>query len=54
MCASCGCDIPDEKHGDERNITWNEVVEAAKANDMSPEQVAASIHEMSRKQASKT
>lgn len=34
MCLNCGCNEPDERHGDERNIIMQDLVEAAKANDM--------------------
>ena len=41
MCANCGCGVAEDKHGDERNITWSEIEAAADANGMSPEQVVA-------------
>lgn len=45
MCASCGCGAADDRHGDDRNITWSQVVEAAEAGDLSPGQVAQNIRE---------
>lgn len=33
MCANCGCGVPEDKHGDDRNIAWSEIVAAAEAND---------------------
>jgi hypothetical protein len=52
MCANCGCGIPEDKHGDDRNINWSEIVASAEANDISPEQAVQNIQEMSSKQAS--
>jgi hypothetical protein len=52
MCANCGCGIPEDKHGDERNINWSDIEAAAKANDMSPEQAIKNMQEMSKQQGS--
>jgi hypothetical protein len=46
MCANCGCGIPEDKHGDERNINWSEIVASAEANDISPQQAAQNIQDM--------
>jgi hypothetical protein len=32
MCLNCGCNEPDKRHSDERNITMRDLVNAAKAN----------------------
>jgi hypothetical protein len=50
MCASCGCGKPEDKHGDERNITWSEVTAAAAANQQSPQQAIQNMQEMARSQ----
>ncbi|HEX2259007.1 MAG TPA: hypothetical protein VHJ40_04615 [Actinomycetota bacterium] len=50
MCANCGCGIPEDKHGDDRNINWSEIVASAEANELSPGQAVANIVEMARKQ----
>jgi hypothetical protein len=50
MCSNCGCGIPEDKHGDERNINWSDLVAAAEANDMSPEQAIKNMQEMAQKQ----
>lgn len=34
MCLSCGCNEPDEGHGDERNITTSSLEAAAKAGEV--------------------
>jgi hypothetical protein len=48
MCANCGCGIPEDKHDDERNINWSEIVASAEANDISPGQAVSNIVEMAR------
>lgn len=50
MCANCGCGIPEDKHSDERNINWSEIVASAEANEISPGQAVANIVEMARQQ----
>lgn len=52
MCANCGCGIPEEKHDDDRNILWSEVVAAAEANDHSPEETIANMQKMAEKEGS--
>lgn len=32
MCLDCGCMMPDERHGDERHLIMQDLVDAAKAN----------------------
>ncbi len=34
MCLSCGCNAPDDDHGDKRNITTKSLEEAAKAGEV--------------------
>lgn len=43
MCMSCGCGKPDDDHGDSRNITMNDLNEAAAAAGISPTQVVQNI-----------
>jgi hypothetical protein len=52
MCANCGCGIAEDKHGDERNINWSEIVASAEANDLSPDEAVRNIQEMARQQGS--
>jgi len=35
MCLSCGCNAPDDDHGDKRNITTASLEAAAKAGEVS-------------------
>jgi hypothetical protein len=43
MCVSCGCGEPNERHGDERHITQEDLDQAAEAAELSREQVMANI-----------
>jgi hypothetical protein len=51
MCANCGCGLPEETHGDDRNILWSEVVASADAVGLSPQQAADNIREMAEQQS---
>jgi hypothetical protein len=50
VCASCGCGIPEDNHGDDRNINWSAVVASAEANDISPAEAAQNIQKMAEQQ----
>jgi hypothetical protein len=50
MCANCGCGIPEDKHGDDRNIAWSEIVAAADANDASPIEAIRNMQKMAEQQ----
>ncbi|CAN5437443.1 hypothetical protein BH20CHL6_BH20CHL6_13620 [soil metagenome] len=43
MCMNCGCMQPDDKHGDEANITMQDLQRAAQANDMDIQQTVDTI-----------
>ena len=43
MCLSCGCGSPNDDHGDSRNITLNDLDQAAQAAGTSVGQVAQNI-----------
>jgi hypothetical protein len=45
MCLSCGCGEPNENHGDPRNITMQELEEAAEAANISTQEAAQNIVE---------
>lgn len=51
MCANCGCGIPEDKHGDDRNITWSEIEASAEASNISPADAVANIVEMGQQRA---
>jgi hypothetical protein len=43
MCLSCGCGEPNERHGDDRHITQDDLNAAAQASEISPQQAAQNI-----------
>jgi len=43
MCLSCGCGEPNERHGDDRHITQDDIAAAAEAAEMTSQQVAQNI-----------
>ena len=43
MCVSCGCGEPNERHGDDRHITQDDLDQAAAAAEISREQVIQNI-----------
>ena len=45
MCLSCGCKQPNEAHGDNRNITAQDIQAAAEAAGGSAEEVVRNIQE---------
>jgi hypothetical protein len=45
MCLDCGCGEPNERHGDERHITLDDVRAAAEASEISVEEAARNISE---------
>jgi hypothetical protein len=40
------CAIPEDRHGDDRNITWSDSRAAADANDMSPDEAIENMRVM--------
>jgi len=44
MCLSCGCGEPNERHGDDANITMEDLQRAAEAANVDAEQAADNIH----------
>jgi hypothetical protein len=50
MCANCGCQIPEDKHDDERNIKWSQIVASAEANNQTPKEAVEHINEMAKQQ----
>ena len=45
MCVSCGCNRPNDDHGDRRHITMQQIEEAAQAASVSPQVVASNIQQ---------
>jgi hypothetical protein len=52
MCATCGCGIPEDDHGDPRHIKWSQIEAAAQAAGSSPEEAIRNAQEMAKKQGS--
>ena len=48
MCMSCGCGSPNDTHGDSRNITQDDLNNAAQAANISPQQAAQNIMDTSQ------
>jgi hypothetical protein len=48
MCATCGCGILEEKHGDERNINWSQIEDAAKAAGTDTDTAVQNIEKMAK------
>ena len=43
MCVSCGCNKPNDDHGDPRNITQRQIQDAASAAGTTVREVTANI-----------
>jgi hypothetical protein len=43
MCVSCGCGEPNERHGDDRHITQDDLQQAAEAANLSLDEVIRNI-----------
>ena len=43
MCLDCGCEEPNEDHGDPRHITYDRLKAAAQASQIDPEVAAERI-----------
>ena len=43
MCLDCGCGEPNERHGDDRHITIDDVKAAAQASEISVDEAARNI-----------
>jgi hypothetical protein len=51
MCANCGCGMPEDQRGDDRNILWSQVVASAEANDITPAEAVRNIQAMAEEQS---
>jgi hypothetical protein len=48
MCLDCGCKLPDERHGDERHIIMQDLVDASAANSNSVDQTFHTFEETTK------
>jgi hypothetical protein len=49
MCMTCGCGKPNDKHGDEANIVYDQLQAAADAANIDPEKAADNLHDLAKK-----
>jgi hypothetical protein len=49
MCMTCGCGKPNDQHGDEANITYDQLQAAAEAANIDPESAADNLHDLAKK-----
>lgn len=49
MCMTCGCGEPMNGHGDDANITYDQLQAAANAAGIDPEKAADNIHDLAKK-----
>lgn len=54
MCLNCGCGMPDEDHGNPKNITTKTLQEAADANTQNLEQTKRNMMEGLQKTSTTT
>ena len=45
MCLDCGCGKPNDRHGDDRHITMDDVKAAAEASEISVDEASRNIAE---------
>jgi hypothetical protein len=53
MCLDCGCGEPNERHGDDRHITMDDLRAAAEASEISVAEAARNIADGARQSESK-
>jgi hypothetical protein len=46
---TCGCGKPNDQHGDEGNITYDQLQAAAEAANIDPESAADNLHDLAKK-----
>ena len=49
MCMTCGCGQPNETHGNDANITYDQLQAAASAAGIENEQAADNLHDLAKK-----
>jgi hypothetical protein len=45
MCLTCGCGVPDDDHGDGRNIVMRQLKDAAEAAEIDVDEAAHNLQE---------
>lgn len=49
MCMTCGCGEPNDTHGNDAHITYDQLQAAARAADIETEQAADNLHDLAKK-----
>jgi hypothetical protein len=49
MCMTCGCGEPNERHGNDANIVYDQLKAAADAAGIDPETAADNLHDLAKK-----
>lgn len=49
MCMTCGCGSPNDTHGDDAHITYDQLQAAARAAEIDPETAADNLHDLAKK-----
>lgn len=49
MCLTCGCGVPNDDHGDDRNITYADLVTAAEAAEIEVDEAVRNFQETVKK-----
>jgi hypothetical protein len=48
MCMTCGCGKPNDDHGNDANIVYDQLESAARAADIDPETAADNLHDLAK------
>lgn len=49
MCLNCGCGDPYDRHGNDKNLVWDDIVAAAQPDKITPADVLQNITETVKK-----
>ena len=49
MCMTCGCGLPNDKHGDDAHITYDQLQAAASAAGIDAEKAVDNLHDLAQK-----
>jgi hypothetical protein len=49
MCLTCGCGVPNDDHGDDRHITYNDLKTAAEAAEIEVDEAVRNFEETVKK-----
>jgi hypothetical protein len=49
MCMTCGCGEPNDQHGNDAHITYDQLQAAARAAEIDTEKAADNLHDLAKK-----